>query len=281
MATPSRHNPATPRGGGGAPRGSPLAAPRIERLAQPRRSQAVPTGLGQRMTNTRRTEAEVVLLLRELHVCDVQLMGREEAHAWQADALRDQLDELRAQMRSGAAVAMAAAVASADARTASEAEAARLREHVAKLRAQVATLKADKERMLASGLDAAPDWQTTSSMSVASSVRGPLSHLSSHANPPGGMITMAEAEERIAKAVQIEQQRQLRLVDSLMSEKLRLTNLSTQLRTDKAKQGRELAAVREEAEALAEKLQLTRQELHAAIDTADATAQQHADMAAE
>lgn len=242
------------------------------------------------MSSTKRTEAEHLALLRELHVCDVQLMGREEAHVWQADALRAQIEELRAQMRSGNSVAMAAAVAAADARSASEAEVAKMRDQVAKLRSQVARLKSENERLLsngggggggAGGLDGAPDWQTTSGMSVASSVRAPLSHSTSHANPPGGLISMAECEERIAKAIQIEQQRQLKHLDALVSEKQRLTNLSNQLRTDKTKLGRELAASREDAAALAEKLQQTQQELSSALDTADANAQQQSDMAAE
>ena len=48
------------------------------------------------VNNQRRAEAEQLALLRELAVADTQLAGREDAHSWQCDSLREQLEQVRA-----------------------------------------------------------------------------------------------------------------------------------------------------------------------------------------
>ena len=69
-STPRSHGASVASARGGSPRGAPLAPPRIERLAVPRRNSAVPASRdpSQRAGNARRQEAEQMALLRELQV---------------------------------------------------------------------------------------------------------------------------------------------------------------------------------------------------------------------
>ena len=128
------------------PRAVPLATPRLERLSSPRKHGRSGNGEGLPYHADRRFNTELQVLLRELHIADSQLRGREDAHRWQADVQRSQLGDVLAQMRTGAAAAMAAAASAVDARNTSAAEVGRLRDQITKLRAQVAALKADKQR---------------------------------------------------------------------------------------------------------------------------------------
>ena len=248
-------------GGLHAPRASVLAPPRIERLAMPRVQGQPP--VAKRHSNQRRAEAEHLMLLRELQVADVQLQHRSEAHKWQADTLRDQLEEVRAQMKSGAQMAMGAAVAAADARAASATEATKLRDQVTKLRAQVAKLKSERDGTgeplggsspaAANANSSGTDWPGSSTRSMASG-----------GGAWGGYVSVAEAEEMVRKSLVLEQQRGLKKFSGLENEITRLTNLGNSLRTERNKAQRELATCKDANHELQAQLTASLEELERA-----------------
>ena len=211
----------------------PLATPRLEKLAVPKRVGGTPEQIQHRVFNERRLQAEAEVLLREMALADAQLDARQAAQQDQADAFREQIDELRAQMRSGSSTGMAAAAMAAEELAACNAEAARYRDVIAKLRAQVATLRADKERLE----------QGASASSV------PPSKTAAH---------QAMVDEAAAKEAATEHTRLHRQLASLEAEKQRLTNANATLRTERNRAREEAAAAREEARSTGEQLEAAR-----------------------
>ena len=202
----------------------------------------------------RRAEAEQVCLLRELQVADVQLLGREEAHRWQADALRDQLEEVKSQMQSGAQMAMSAAVAAAEARAASQDDAQKYKDQVTKLRAKVAVLQSDNDRLEKQAKEAGlktkrntdgekKDWVDIDTMEDWM----PKAKEKAKSGLEDDLVTREELAEHVKRAVVMEQQRGYKRVGGLEAEVTRLTNLTNSLRTERNKATRELQQSREQA----------------------------------